>query len=477
VSDATTAHKVLVIEDDPSIRANVVELLGEEGFDVHASDNGLEGLALVKARPPDLIICDIMLPGADGYTVLKAVREYTKTAHIPFIFLTAKSDRADMRAGMNLGADDYVSKPFTLLELLEAVKTRLRRSRELTFRTQEAVQRESELLEEPATLAFPRSAGVVVLEASMRALYADAERAAVTNISVLILGETGVGKEVLARAIHNHSPRRNGPFVALNCAALTESLLESELFGHEKGAFTGAVSARSGLLEAASSGTVFLDEIGELPVAIQTKLLRVLEERRVMRVGGRSSQEIDVRFVAATNRDLERDAESGAFREDLFYRLNGISFWVPPLRERRREIEALSRVFAARFCAEHGRPRLRISPECLLVLAQYPWPGNLRELRNAIERAVVLCQGDALLPEHLPPKVRAGKASEGFPSEPPDARAMLEREIDDLERSRIQAALDKTCGNQTMAAKLLGISRRTLVYRLTALRLARPRKG
>jgi transcriptional regulator with PAS, ATPase and Fis domain len=265
--------------------------------------------------------------------------------------------------------------------------------------------------------------------------------------------------------------------MALNCAALTESLLESELFGHEKGAFTGALSARGGLFEAASSGTVFLDEVGDLPLAIQTKLLRVLEERRVMRVGGRSAKEIDVRFVAATNRDLERDAESGVFREDLFYRLNGISFTVPPLRERPREIEALSRVFAARFCAEHGRARLNITAECLRTLERYSWPGNLRELRNAIERAVVLCPGDALLPEHLPPKVLAGKPSDVASEPPADRRALLQKEIDDQERLRIQAALDKTGGNQTTAAKLLGISRRTLVYRLTALQLPRPRKG
>jgi len=477
-SDIAPRRKLLVIEDDPSIRANVVELLIEEGFDVSASDNGIDGISLVNARPPELVVCDIMLPGADGYAVLKAVRESSKTAHIPFIFLTAKADRGDMRVGMNLGADDYVTKPFALAELLEAVKTRLRRSQDLGSRAQAFVRKESELLNHPLTPAYSADDGVVVLDAAMRELYDDAGRAAATNINVLILGETGVGKEVLARAIHNLSPRKQGPFVALNCAALTESLLESELFGHEKGAFTGAINARSGLLEAADGGTVFLDEIGDLPLPIQTKLLRVLEERKVMRVGGRAARNVDVRFVAATNRDLERDAERGQFREDLFYRLNGMSFFIPPLRERRREVEALSRLFVARFCAEHGRAEsLGLSSECLAVLEHYAWPGNLRELRNAIERAVVLCQGNALLPEHLPPKMRAGKSNE-LASEPPaDRSALLQREMDDLERERIQSALDKTSGNQTQAAKLLGISRRTLVYRLTALRLPRPRKS
>ena len=477
-SEAAIPQKVLVIEDDPAIRANVVELLSEEGFDVSSSDNGLDGLALVNARLPELIVCDIMLPRADGYAVLKAVRESSKTAHIPLIFLTAKADRGDMRVGMNLGADDYVTKPFALAELLEAVRTRLRRSHDLGSRAKAFVRKESELLNHPVTPAYSAADGVVVLDPVMRALYDDAGRAAATNINVLILGETGVGKEVLARAIHNLSPRKAGPFLALNCAALTESLLESELFGHEKGAFTGALSARSGLLEAADSGTVFLDEIGDLPLPIQTKLLRVLEEHKVMRVGGRVASEIDVRFLAATNRDLERDAAQGVFREDLFYRLNGMSFLVPPLRERRHEVEALSRLFVARFCAEHGRAEsLGISAECLRVLEQYSWPGNLRELRNAIERAVVLCQGESLQPEHLPPRVRAGKASE-FGSEPPaDRSALLQREMDDIERERIQAALDKTSGNQTAAAKLLGISRRTLVYRLTSLGLPRPRKS
>jgi DNA-binding NtrC family response regulator len=477
-SEAPAQQKVLVIEDDPGIRANVVELLLEEGFDVSSSDNGLDGLALANARLPEVIVCDIMLPRADGYAVLKAVRESSKTAHIPVIFLTAKADRGDMRVGMNLGADDYVTKPFALAELLEAVRTRLRRSQDLGSRAKVFVREESERLNHPVTPAYSAGDGVVVLDPAMQSLYDDAGRAAVTNINVLILGETGVGKEVLARAIHNLSPRKAGPFLALNCTALPESLLESELFGHEKGAFTGALSGRSGLLEAANSGTVFLDEIGDLPLPVQTKLLRVLEERKVMRVGGRAATDIDVRFLAATNRDLERDVAQGVFREDLFYRLNGISFFVPPLRERRAEIEPLSRLFVARFCAEHGRAQsLGISAECLSALEHYDWPGNLRELRNAIERAVVMCPGEVLLPEHLPAKVRPGKPGDVSSEPPADRSALLRREMDELERERIQAALDKTSGNQTLAAKLLGISRRTLVYRLTALRLPRPRKS
>jgi DNA-binding NtrC family response regulator len=336
----------------------------------------------------------------------------------------------------------------------------------------------------------------IVRDAAMRALYEQAERAAKAPISVLILGETGVGKDVLARHIHAASPRASGPFIGLNCAALSESLLESELFGHEKGAFTGALQARPGLFEAAHGGTVFLDEVGELPSSMQVKLLRVLEDRKVMRVGGRSALPVDVRFVAATNKDLEAAGASGAFRQDLFFRLNGISFTLPPLRERTSEIEPLAELFIRVACRQMDRAEIpTLSAEARARLEAHAWPGNVRELRNVMERAVVLSGGDTIGEDDLPQALRGGRPAEPRPSGPPSAAAprvdedgapaddrasdplgKLRDEIEQLERQRILAALEKCAGNQTQAAALLGISRRTLVTRLSEYDLPRPRK-
>ncbi|WP_437639506.1 sigma 54-interacting transcriptional regulator [Sorangium sp. So ce854] len=342
------------------------------------------------------------------------------------------------------------------------------------------------------------SSEVVLRDPAMRALYEQAYRAAPGRISVLLLGETGTGKEVLAQAIHRRSSaaRARGPFLGLNCAALSESLLESELFGHEKGAFTGAVQARPGLFEAADGGTVFLDEVGELPQATQVKLLRVLEEHQVMRVGGRVPRSIDVRFLSATHRDLEAEVARGAFRQDLYFRLNGVTFTIPPLRQRIADIAPLAELFAARACAAFERSQIpAISGEVLALLERYPWPGNIRELRNVMERAVMLCAGDRLLPEHLPPRVTAAAAPAApapaaaakgpeaggrreEPKAPPAGEGSLPQALAPApdERQRIVEALEKCVGNQTYAAKMLGISRRTLVAKIAKYSLPRPRK-
>ncbi len=326
-------------------------------------------------------------------------------------------------------------------------------------------------------------AGVIVRDAAMRAIYQQAARAARSQISVLLLGETGVGKEVLARAIHAHSARSQGPFLGVNCAALTESLLQSELFGNEKGAFTGASAARAGIFEAASGGTVFLDEIAEMPVGMQAMLLRVLEERVVTRLGSTRARPVDVRFLAAANRDLEALSQRGGFRNDLYFRLAGMSLTIPPLRDRPQEIESLARIFvsAASDQLERATP-LVVSPAALELLSAYSWPGNVRELRNAIDRAAVLCEGDTILPEHLPPSVqrRAAPPGEVAPPGPgvesPGQGRSLGGEIKTLERARIVEALDRCAGNQSQAAELLGISRRTLISRLAEFGLPRPRK-
>jgi two-component system response regulator AtoC len=327
--------------------------------------------------------------------------------------------------------------------------------------------------------------GVVVRDPAMRAVYEQAARAAPTPMNVLILGETGVGKEVLARAIHARSPRAKGPFLGINCAALSDSLLESELFGHEKGAFTGALQARAGLFEAAAGGTVFLDEVGELSPTTQAKLLRVLEERVVMRLGSTRPKAIDVRFVAATNRDVEAESQTGRFRQDLYFRLNGISLLIPPLRERPAEIESFARMFLTAACRLIERPEVpAVSLAVLDLFRRHAWPGNVRELRNAVERAAVLCPGQTILPEHLPPSLtRSGRPTiaNAVPpapvaSLPRGESASLPSEIRAIERTRIMEALERCRGSQSQAARELGISRSTLISRIEELGLPRPRK-
>jgi len=321
-------------------------------------------------------------------------------------------------------------------------------------------------------------AGRVLCDPAMQTLYSEAARVARANINVLLLGETGVGKEVMARAIHAHSPRKNGPFLGVNCAAFAESLLEGELFGSEKGAYTGAL-ARVGVFEAAQGGTLFLDEIGELPLATQAKLLRVLEEKAVTRLGSTRARAIDVRFVSATHRDVETDSRQGRLRLDLYFRLNGVSLIIPPLRERPSEIEGLAIAFLSAVCRDMERDCAPvISPVTLDLLRRYAWPGNVRELRNAIERAAVMCTDSTILPEHLPPSllaaIRAGQAHpESSPHEQTNQPLTLHAEMKAIEKSRILDAIEQCDGNQSEAARRLGMPRRTLVSRLAELGLSR----
>ena len=317
---------------------------------------------------------------------------------------------------------------------------------------------------------------VVVADPAMQRLYRLLERVAAGSVNALLLGETGVGKEVVAEAIHRLSPRADKPYLRLNCAAFTETLLESELFGYEKGAFSGAAQTKPGLLETAHGGTVLLDEVGEMPLALQAKLLRVIEERRVMRVGGLKDRAIDVRFVAATNRNLEQEAVAGRFRQDLYYRLDGISLLIPPLRERVGEIEELARLFVQRSTPP-GTRAPALSPQAIELLRGYPWPGNIRELRNVIERAVLLCVDGVIGVEHLPvEKMRAGFVRTSSPAPPAAAPPAVNAGGAGDERQRVIDALEQCAGNQTHAARLLGISRNTLLARLNEYNLPRPRR-
>jgi DNA-binding NtrC family response regulator len=344
------------------------------------------------------------------------------------------------------------------------------------FGTTCVVVRHKPTIELPELTAV--SDGIVIRDAALRAVYAEAARLAPTPISVLILGETGVGKEVLARAIHARSTRAKGPFLAVNCAALSETLLESELFGHVKGSFTGAQQARAGLFEAGAGGTVFLDEVGELTAATQARLLRVLGERVVTRVGSNTAISVDVRVLAATNRDLEAEVAAGRFREDLLFRLNSATLSVPPLRDRPDELRHLAEVFVVSACRQIEREaRPAISSEALEVLAAHRWPGNVRELRNVIERAVILCAGDSILPEHLPPALTKGRDRPRVTSPAPGGEGTLADSIDALEAKRIVEMLEECAGSQTEAARRLGISRGTLIARIEKYGLRRPRKG
>jgi len=470
---------ILVIEDDDNIRANVLDLLEAEGFHGLGARDGRAGVELAVQQQPAMIICDVAMPGIDGFEVLEILSMKAATATIPFVFLTARAERTNVRRGMALGADDYITKPFTRGELLEAITSRLKRRKTIESAAEEAAR--VQLAPPSARAPGAARAELVIADPAMKALYGQIERIARAPIAVLILGETGVGKEIIAEQIHAQSGRR-GRFVALNCAALTETLLESELFGHEKGSFTGALQTKEGLFEAADGGTVFLDEVGELPLSTQVKLLRVLEDKTVMRVGGRSARSIDVRFISATNRDIESESTRGdGFRQDLYFRLNGITLDVPPLRARRADIAPLARAFTAAAGRGHGRGRpVELSQAAIAALESYDWPGNIRELRNVIERAALLCDGPRIEREHLPPKLMAASAAALPAAEPHvaavDPRARLLGEIERLDRERIIDALARCGGNQTHAAELLGMSRRTLVTRLQDYALPRPRK-
>jgi DNA-binding NtrC family response regulator len=439
---------ILLIDDDDSLRRVIEFSLAESGYRVQAAASGLEGLRLFERDAFDAVITDITMPGMSGMEVLAKVRE--RDERIPVVVITAYGTIESAVEAMKKGAFDYITKPFNRDELRLTVGKALKMRR---------LEKENSELRAEVTDRY-RFESVIGTSEAIRTVLDLAGRVAASDASVLITGETGTGKELLAKGIHYNSLRSEGPFVAVNCAAIPENLIESELFGHVKGAFTGAVKDREGKFELASGGTLFLDEIADLRVDLQAKILRALQELHVDRVGGNRPVPVDVRVLAATNKDVERAVKEGGFREDLYYRLSVIMLHVPPLRERREDIPLLVEHFLNKF---NPGKNLRVDPEAMALLASFGWPGNVRELENAVQRASVLRRGEVITPAELPDKLKQEKLSvEHIILNLPDAGISLE----DLEKNLIIKALDKHKGNQTRAAEYLSITRPTLIYRM-----------
>ncbi len=447
----TSGVKLLLAEDDRIVRITVRDALADDGYAVTECADGATALRAIQAQEFDIVLTDVRLPGVDGITLFRTARQLYARAAV--VLMTAFADTDDAVLVMREGARDYVQKPFEIDELL----LRIRRVRdEIAFRTR------MEAGEGPAQPEPLRGGSPVMARLRERV-----DAAAQSDVGVLLTGETGTGKDLCARTIHEQSPRAGKPFVAVNCAAIPETLFESELFGHEKGAFTGADRRRVGRFEAANGGTLLLDEVGELATASQAKLLRALETSTFEPVGSSRSVKVDVRILASTNRDLAAEVARGTFRRDLYYRLNVIDIHTPTLRERRGDIPALVGAFLEEIASRQGRPKPDLAPEAVAALAAYDYPGNVRELLHALERAVALSRGGSIHVDHLPPDLAAGAS--GAQIAPPPADAPLQslgRAVAAFEREYIQRALEKAGGHRTRAAALLGISRKNLWERL-----------
>jgi DNA-binding NtrC family response regulator len=447
---------VLIVDDERLQRDILQTILEAEGYETAAAANGRQALAAAASTAFEVVLTDLKMPDLNGLELLRELLQIQPGLCV--VLMTAHGTIDSAVEAMRRGAFDYLTKPLEKDVLLLVLRRAMERGR---------LMRENRMLQEQLRDRF-RVENIVGEHGSMQDVLRMVHKVAASTSTVLIYGESGTGKELVARALHQLSDRRSRPFYAVNVAALPESILEAELFGHEKGAFTGAEARKVGLFEQASGSTLFLDEVGDLKLDLQVKLLRALQEREIMRVGGTERIRIDVRIVAATNQDLERAVREGRFRRDLFYRLNVIPVVLPPLRERRTDIPRLAEHFLAKY---GGRGKKGIRPEALRELTAYDWPGNVRELESVIERAVLLSEHDQIVPDDLPAAVRARTIPSGglMDLEIPDSGIDLER----LETTLVLKALDKAGGNVTRAARLLGLSRRTLQYRLQRLQTAR----
>ncbi|NLC07015.1 MAG: sigma-54-dependent Fis family transcriptional regulator [Syntrophomonadaceae bacterium] len=446
--------RILVVDDEDSVRCLLREIFRKEGYQVDLAENGLEALNLVERSQYDLAIIDIRMPVMDGLELFHVFLE--KHPEIIVIIITAFASVDTAVEAMKLGAYNYISKPFNIAE----IKLNVKRALESKDLAEEVKELRQEIQKRYSINNIIGHSG------KMQEIYKTVGRVANCNVTVLIQGESGTGKELIAKAIHYNSRRKEAPLVKVNCAALPEGLLESELFGHEKGAFTGALEKKKGKFEQADKGTLFLDEIGDMSPSLQVKLLRVIQEKEFERVGGLETIKVDVRIIAATNRHLEELVKSEKFREDLYYRLNVVSIIIPPLRERKEDIPSLVEFFLNKYNEEMGKEFKYVSVEAMNRLINYNWPGNVRELENAIERAVVMGNGSVLLPEHLPVNIHSYSIPEadplGFEVEDKPLREIL-REV---EKAVIKKSLDKNGWNKARTAAKLGLSRKALLYKI-----------
>ncbi len=445
----------LIVEDEAKMRRLLELNLGEDGFTTFSAGEAESGLKLLRENPVDLVLTDLKLPGMNGLDFLQTIKR--QNAALPVVVMTAFGSVETAVEAMKAGASDYVLKPFSLTEMRMVIH------KELDVRN---LREENRTLREALGQRYAHP-NVVARSPKMQEVLATVERVAPTNATVLLGGESGVGKDLIARAIHEKSRRVSGPFLKINSSAIPENLLESELFGFEKGAFTGAVASKPGKFELADKGTLFLDEIGDVPPATQVKLLRVLQEREFERLGGTRTVKVDVRLIAATNRDLRAALEEGTFREDLYYRLNVVPIDIAPLRERREDIPDLVNLFVSRFSGESRKPIEGISPEAMQILVNYHWPGNVREVQNIVERACALAKGTALEAADIHLDTRHAKTAAGTSGFLPDGMT-----LEQWEDAMVQEALRRATGNKSQAARLLGISRNALRYRLSKIGIA-----
>jgi DNA-binding NtrC family response regulator len=447
--------RILIVDDESNARAALSEILREDGFATETAADGFKALGKLDEFVPDVILTDLKMPGLDGIAFMEKARMAAPGA--VFVVMTAFGTISSAVDAMKKGAENYLLKPLDP----EALGAVVDRAMEKARLVQEARKLRDRLRERNAF------SHIVSADPKMQAVLELVAQVGPSKASVLVTGESGTGKELIAEAIHAASPRAKAPFVRLHCAALSESLLESELFGHERGAFTGAFSRREGRFKQADGGTLFLDEIGEIPAAVQVKILRFLQERTFERVGGNETLRVDVRIIAATNRNLGAEIKKGAFREDLFYRLNVVAIELPALRDRRGDIPALASFFLRRYAAENGKTIETFAGDALEGLVEYRWPGNVRELENVVERAVVLCDGHRIEKKHLPPTVVPTGDGEGPPPIPGST-------IADLERYAILKTLEACGGSTSKAATVLGVSPRKIQYKLHEYTLSNP---
>jgi DNA-binding NtrC family response regulator len=440
------AANILAVDDEPATSQALAEMLIRWGYQVNTAPDGNQALKKAVALRPDVVVSDLAMPGTDGLWLLRALRE--ELPDCPVLFLTGRATIDSAVEAIREGAYDFIEKP------VDSARLKVSLSRALEDRdTRREVQGLRHRLKQLGANEF------IGHSAPMRRVFDLINKVAPSRACVLITGESGTGKEMVARSIHNLSPRQPKPFVAINCASIPATLIESEIFGHERGAFTGADQRRPGVFELAHGGTLFLDEVGEIPLELQPKLLRVLEEGKLRRVGGKMELQIDTRVLCATNRDLRAETRKGTFREDLFFRFNVFQIELPPLRDRREDVPILVQRFVEKLNAESGKHLIGVHPEAMELLKGYEWPGNIRELRNTVERAVILCEGDLIRIEHLPPEM-TGR------SERSQIRVAAGLTLDTVEKEYILYSLERNGGNKARTAEALGISEKTLYNKL-----------